>query len=401
MLHTQPESMDMDSITLSHIGPMIQGYIDRGQVAGVNTLIARRGSIVFQECYGQADMEKGVPMSPETIFRLYSMSKPITSVAALTLYERGCFQLSDPVSAFVPSFKDFRVFKGVTASGVETEPLEREITVRDLFMHTAGFIYPDEESDLGKIYHEILGPLGRTKANRIEDLAILPLAFQPGSHWRYGISNDVLGFLIGVISGMTFGEYLQQEIFEPLGMKDAGFWVPEDKVSRFAACYAPKDPTDPGRTDNLTLVDESQKRNYLAPPPVESGGGGLVCTIGDYARFAQMLVNGGSLEGTRILGRKTIQLMATDQLTDEQRMDYNWDAQRGYGYGLSVRVMVEPAKAGLNGSVGEFGWAGLAGTWVWVDPAEELVGLVMPQLIPDSFHPIPKLFSTIMYAAVS
>jgi CubicO group peptidase (beta-lactamase class C family) len=401
--HPSADTVGIDPKILEAIDPIIQHYIDRGQLPGVITQIARRGKIAHQKCFGFADVERKLELRPDAIFRIYSMSKPVTAVAALILFERGFFDLYDPISAYIPSFANSRVLQRVTTSGPSSVPLNREISIRDLFMHTSGLIYPDGKSDLSRLYQK---ELARSEGVRmsteetIDRLASLPLAFHPGERWHYGFSNDVLGRLIEVVTGKSFGEFLREEVFGPLGMNDTGFWVAKEKKDRLAACYEPKDRENKERHDNLKLQDDPQTSELLAQPAFESGGGGMVSTVGDYARFAQMLVNGGSLEDVRILGRKTVKLMARDHLLPAHREDFRKEGHRGYGFGLGVRVMIDPAVDGSNGSVGEFGWQGLASTWVWIDPREEMVGLFMSQLIPERFYPASRQFRTIMYAAL-
>jgi CubicO group peptidase (beta-lactamase class C family) len=399
MHRTIPERVGLSSERLARIAPIMQGYIDRGQVAGLSTLVARHGQIAHLGCYGQAHIEQGRPVTPETIFRIYSMSKPVTAAAALMLYERGLYTLYDPISAYIPSFKDGQVLLGLSADGEpQTVPVEREMTIKDLFRHTSGLVYGDGQGDIDKVYQRAgEGLRERTEppktADFIDGLAGLPLAFQPGQEYFYGYSIDVLGRLIEVLSGMRFGEFLQRELFEPLGMADTAFWVPEEKRERFAALY---------RMDHgLELEDSPGSRQYDRPPAFESGGGGLVSTLGDYARFAQMLVNGGELDGVHILGRKTVALMGTNHLEPQQQACF--DARmnkRGYGYGLGVRVMHDLSKAATAGSLGEFGWDGAASTWFCVDPAEDLIAVHMIQMMPFAYYPIMLQFQALVYQAL-
>ncbi|MBN1400485.1 MAG: serine hydrolase [Anaerolineae bacterium] len=399
MHRTIPERVGLSSERLGRIAPIMQGYVDRGQVAGLSTLVARHGQIAHMECFGQADIARGRPVTPDTIYRIYSMSKPITAVAALTLYERGLYTLYDPISAYIPSFKDGQVLVSLSADGQpQTVPVEREITIKDLFRHTSGLVSGNGERDIDKVYQRAAAPLREraelpTTAEFMDGLARLPLAFQPGQEYFYGYSNDVLGRLIEVLTGMRFSEFLQRELFEPLGMTDTAFWVPEEKRERFAALYR----MDQG----LELEASPGARRYDRPPAFESGGGGLASTLGDYARFAQMLVNGGELDGVRILGRKTVQLMGTNHLEPQQQACF--DARmnkRGYGYGLGVRVMHDLSKAATAGSLGEFGWDGAASTWFCVDPVEDLIAVHMIQMMPFAYYPIMLQFQALVYQAL-
>lgn len=394
-----PESVGLSSERLARITPVMQGYVDRGQVAGLSTLVARHGKIAHLQCFGQADVERGRPVNPDTIFRIYSMSKPITAVAALMLYERGLYTLYDPISKYIPAFKSPQVLVGLVGDKPQTVPAEREITIKDLFCHTAGLSYGFGDSDIDKVYRqnsEKLGLPGRslTTAQFIDALASLPLAFQPGSQYLYSWCIDVLGRLVEVLSGMTFGEFLKRELFDPLGMNDTGFYVPAEKLDRFAALYQMSE-------GGFRLADGQFARNYSQPPAFESGGGGLVSTLTDYARFAQMLVNGGELDGVRILSRKTVQLMGTNHLTPTQQAYFDQRMnKRGYGYGLGVRVMHNLSAAATAGSLGEFGWDGAASTWFCVDPVEDLIAVHMIQMMPFAYYPIMLQFQALVYQAL-
>lgn len=381
--------------SLSHITGVMQGFIDRGEAAGLNLLIARRGVPVYEACLGLADIEAGKPMTPETIFRIYSMSKPVTVVATLILYERGYFSLDDPVSRFLPAFGEQKVLAPDPAAQPGTIPAGRAVTLRHLLTMTSGIPYPGQGSEIERIYQQAFdqaeaGGKDVSLAETVDLIASLPLAFTPGTQWLYGLSHDVLGRVVEVVSGKALDRFLAEEIFAPLGMADTGFFVPKEKTMRLAAAYGP------GENGPLTLKDSPKNSRYLKPPPCLSGGGGLVSTIGDYARFAGMLLYGGEYGGVRILGRRTVRLMTADHLGAGLA---GWEIP-GYTYGLGVRVMKDPAAAGFGGSVGEFGWAGYASTWFCVDPAADLVAILMAQYIPDGTYPYAERFRNMLYAAL-
>jgi CubicO group peptidase (beta-lactamase class C family) len=329
------------------------------------------------------------------------MTKPITAVATLMLLEEGHFQLCDPVSRFIPGFKDVMVFAGKTDTGIELAHAEREVTICDLFTHTSGLSYgsnPDDPVDALYLQEQKKGTLPEdafTLEHLIQALTHLPLAHQPGSKWRYSLSTDVLGYLVQVISGQALDTFLQERIFDPLGMVDTGFCVPTEKLARLSALYTAKD-------GGLDLAEPSAAERAAKMPSFLSGGGGLFSTVADYARFAQMLLNGGELDGARLLGRKTVELMATNQLPAEL-LPFGFGEHAiiyGYGFGLGVRVLVDVALSRVVGSVGEFGWDGAFSTYFWIDPKEDLLGVLMPQLGPNGSYPIHQQFKTLTYQAL-
>ena len=390
-----PESVGVSSSRLARLGRCMEAYIDRGDFAGLVVLIARHGAVCYLETFGQMDIEAQKPMAVDTIFRIYSMSKPITTVAALTLYEQGRFQLTTPVSEFIPAFKDLQVLRSFTETDIEFEPLAREMTVRDLMTHTSGLTYGfDDSSPIEEMYRQhIHGDkfLRRSLQETMALLADLPLVHQPGTAWRYSVSTDVLGYIVEAASGMPLGSFLQQQVFEPLGMQDTGFFVPPDRIDRLAANYAPEPD------GSLRLVDAPSTGIYSRPPRLESGGGGLASTIGDYFQFAQMLLNGGTWGGERILSRKTIELAMMNHLTPEMLPSYQ---NPGFGFGLGGKVLMDPAQAQIVGSPGLFGWGGAATTDFWIDPTEQLVGVIMPQLMDGGEYPLQADFQVLVYQAL-
>ncbi|GAF68830.1 unnamed protein product, partial [marine sediment metagenome] len=380
-----PEEAGFSANKLSRIGTWMQRYVDQDKLAGLIALVARRGKVVYLERVGMMDVEAAKPMQFDTIFRFYSMTKPITTVALMMLYEEGRFQLHDPVSRFIPEFADVKVFAGATEGGFKVTELEREMTIWHLLTHTAGLTYDfSEDSPVDALYleadlHNVDTPL----EEMIHKLNKLPLVHQPGTAWRYSMATDVLGYLIEVISGTLLDVFLKEKVFKPLSMEDTDFYVPEEKLGRFAAMYG---PTENG---GIELLDAPATSQYTRPPRFLSGGIGLVSTASDYMRFCQMLLNRGELDGTRLLGRKTVELMTINHLPDELiPIQVQPHTLHGCGFGLGFRVLVDVPSAGRLGSKGEFGWGGAASTSFFIDPQEELVGLLLSQLSPSRYYPI-------------
>ncbi len=370
-------------------------FVSEGQIAGCSAMIVQGGETRFEGCFGYADIEKQVRIDENTIFPIASMSKVVTVVGLMRLYEQGLFKLWDPVSAYLPGFKKPVVAEERPDHTYALVPAKGEVTLRQLFTMTSGVPYPGQDTAAARIRLEreesylASGqpvPDARTYYNWVGQQ---PLAFEPGERWMYGFSIDILGAVIEVLTGKALGEYLKETVFDPLGMADTGFFVPAEKHDRIATLYHINDGMKP------------HKRDYPTRKPLlESGGGGLFSTVRDYSRFAQMLLGGGRLDGERILGRKTIDLIATDHLTPQQQATHDWDTQRGYGYGLGVRVMTHPEVADINGSVGEWGWDGVFGNWFCVDPAENLTCVYLTTNLPgDHYRFIPKLMAS-MYASL-
>jgi len=391
-----PEKAGLSSTRLSGINSIMQRYVDEEKLAGIITLVARRGEIVHVEKYGMMDIEGNKPMALDTIFRIYSMTKPITSAAVMMLYEEGRFHLGDPISRFIPGFKDVMVCAGETKSGLVLTDAEREISIWHLLTHTAGLSYgTDETSPVDALYRKRLWDVleqnpDTTLEEMAQSLSTLPLVHQPGDAWHYSMATDVLGYLVQVISGMPFDAFLQQRIFQPLGMEDTDFYVPERKIGRFSATYGP------GEDGGIKIVDAPASSTYAQPTKHPSGGGGLVSTVADYVRFAQMLLNKGTLDGERLLSRKTLELMTANHLPDGVHpFD---DPTRGFGLGFGVRTWLAPSQ--IVGSVGSYGWGGAASTDFWVDPQEELIGLLMLQFMPSGHYPVSDDFRVQTYQAI-
>ena len=402
-----PEAVGLSSPRLSHIRAVMNRHVADKQIPGAIGLIARHGKIAYQEAYGMADIEAGRPMQPDTIHRIYSMSKPVTSVAVMMLYEEGRILLSDPVAKYLPEFAKMKV--GVEqkdpATGqmtLTTVPARRPITIRDLLRHTSGLTYGffgDTLVDRQYRQEKILSELNL--AEFVTHVAKLPLLFEPGTKWNYSVSVDVLGRLVEVVSGRSFDQYLQERIFTPLQMTDTGFYVPPAKKNRLAKLYT---LTKEGRLTPAEVCATRQEctdkfpnaaPSYLEPVALLSGGGGLVSTANDYLRFCQMLLNGGQLDGVRLLSRKTVELMSSDHLGEIQM------GLPGYGFGLGFAVSKAPGQAGMMGSAGEYNWGGAAGTKFWIDPKEDMIGIYMIQILPHTGLEYGSEFRVMAYQSIA
>ncbi|TVY09175.1 serine hydrolase domain-containing protein [Paenibacillus cremeus] len=380
----------------SRLTPLLKSLVEMNHgPAGCACTVIQNGEVLYQEGFGYADLDKGTPIAQDTIYRIYSMTKVVTCVAALMLYEKGHFLLNDPVEEYLPEFKNLSVYR-YNEFGVRTaSPAAGSIRIKDLFMMTSGLTYGGDILETERQTRTIMENAVHTMDMRAlsQALATVPLAFDPGTHWKYGTSHDVLAALIEVISGESFGEFLRTNIFEPLAMNDTAFRISDDKRDRLCVMYDRKE-------DGTLTPNVDRDAPYQPGCKYESGGGGLLSTIGDYSRFAQMLARGGELDGVRILSRKTIELMAQNHLGPEQLKDFNWPQMKGYGYGLGVRVMIDPAEGGINGTIGEFGWAGLAGSWVLIDPKEQLSVVYMQQMLPSNEPYIHPRLRAVIYGAL-
>lgn len=363
-----PETVGMDSERLDRVTQRMQELVDAGELAGVVTMAARHGKIVHAEAVGYRDIEVGDSLEVDDIFRIYSMTKPVTGVAMMILYEEGKFSLSDPVERHIPEFADLQVAVGVDDNGdFITEPTDHPMTIRELMSHTSGLTYGVfSQSTVDDLYNELdVLNKGQTLQEMIDKIASVPLRQQPGSLWHYSIGVDVQGYLVEKLSGQKFGDFLEERIFEPLGMNDTAFYVPPEKVARFAQDYT--------YGEDGSLVPGggfSDMIDYLANQTFQSGGGGLVSTAMDYMRFSQMLLNGGELNGVRILSPLTVKMMHTNHMPEG--MPLNVFGQRGTSFGLDFEIIEDPVEAG-GVSKGEYSWRGAAGTWFWIDPAQDMV----------------------------
>ncbi len=393
------KTIDDDSPRIDELSTLMQGYVDSGKSAGMSTLVCHRGEIRHFACCGHADIDSAAPIRADTIFRIYSMTKPITSVALLQLLEQGRFELDDAARRWIPRLGSLKVDGG--------GKLESDITIRQLLTHTAGFSYgfDPENIPVDRHYAEVWrgGIHDKTLEQLMQTLLEFPLLAQPGSRWHYSIATDICGYLVELISDMPFADYLQANILDPLGMGDTAFEIDADRVDRFASLYgySEKDPLA-----KLEGRDTSPLVPSLSGVPVRlhSGGGGLLSTAPDYLRFAQAMLNRGELDGVRILRPQTVSLMTTNQLPAELLpLDFNGIARgdyRGYGFGLGYCITIDPAATAAAGSRGDFGWGGMADTYCWIDPARDLVAILMQQYLPSLHHAGRKDFRNAVYAAL-
>ena len=380
-----PEDVGMSTSRLGRIAPVMQRWVDDGKIPCALTMIAREGRLVHFEKFGTQDVASAKPIGFDTIFRIYSMTKPITSVAVMMLYEEGHFQLSTPVSELIPAFKDMQVY---TEDGAAIVDAEREMTVKHLLTHTAGIIYGgDWEHPINERYRDA-NFYGGDLANMVQELGNIPLLHHPGDGWHYGMSTDVLGYLVEVVSGVSFEEYLKTQILEPLGMVDTAFSVPDEKADRYATLYEPAEDGGIQVIENAPV--SSGPRSFF-----HSGGAGLQSTAADYLRFCQMLLNDGELDGVRLLGRKTVELIRMNHISD----DWQPLERTGCGFGLGFAVVTDVAETHAPGSLGTYNWGGLASTTFWIDPVEDLIGILMTQLIGDS--PFHAQFRVLTYQAIT
>ena len=401
-----PEEIGLSADRLARIDRFVETkYLSTDRIAGAQLLIARRGQVGHLSTLGRMSLEGPEALREDSIFRIYSMTKPITTVAAMMLYERGLFQLNDPVHAYLPEFRKLRVYAQGTHPNYLTTRPERPMRIKDLLMHTSGLTYGFVcRSNVDHGYRK----LGLGQAHGAYDLkefsealSGLPLEFSPGTAWNYGVSTDVLGYLVEVLSGRPFAEFLQEEIFAPLGMEDTGFFVPESKGVRLPGCYELQ------ADGSNRLTDAAPTTPYMVPPKFPSGGGGLVSTTADYFRFCEMLRQGGSLGGVRLLAPKTVELMTINHLPDDCDLtdfaaggSFSETPYEGVGFGLGFSINLGGARTSNTGSFGEFAWGGMASTAFWIDPVEELVVIFMTQLIPSGAYNFRAELRSQIYASL-
>jgi CubicO group peptidase (beta-lactamase class C family) len=406
MTPVKPESVGFSSERLERLHALIQGEIDKKELAGAVTILARHGKIVEYRTYGVRDMATGAPMTRDTIFRDYSMTKPATGVAMMILYEQGKWLPMDPIAKYVPEFAHLKVFDGVDATGkmILAEP-EHAPTMSELMSHTAGFSYGNGDTLADKMYGELKVRDGKTLQDMIDRLAQIPLLYQPGKGWVYSLSMDIEGYIVEKLSGESLPDFMREQIFAPLGMKDAGFFVPAEKRSRFSPGYHYDAKTG-------ELVEEPMENgaptDYAEQPTAPSGGGGLVSTAEDYYRMAQMLANGGELGGVRILSPATVKLMTSNHVPQGviDGVGGPWGIgmhvmRPGFGYGYNCAVIFDPPLANLPDGKGTFFWDGAAGTWFWVDPTNDIVFVAMIQrrTSPDN-HSLLYRSHAVVYGAL-
>jgi CubicO group peptidase (beta-lactamase class C family) len=394
---------------LMHVSQTIKSrYVESGLIPGALTLIWRRGEVAHLGLSGVTDLERGTAMAEDAIFRIYSMTKPVTSVAALMLLEEGKLGLDDFVHRYIPGFEHLSVFGGGNLdAGFLSQPAARPMKVIDLMRHTSGLTYgilarTNLDAAYAKLKVAEAGTIGGLPA-MIAQLERLPLEFSPGVAWNYSVATDVLGYLVEKISGQSLGDFVRQRILRPLGMADTDFHVPAEKQARLASCYYAK-------AGKLLLYDDGQKSIFAKPPSLESGGGGLAGTAADYLRFCRMLLGGGALEGTRLLSPKTVALMTMNQLPGGREMTemmpfttmFNESGYSGVGFGLGVAVTVNLRQTGLPGTVGEYGWGGAAGTYFFCDPKEDLAVVFMTQVLasPERIR-LRRDLRTLVYGAMT
>jgi len=401
-----PADVGLSAERLSRIPALFQRYLDQRLLAGYEILIGRAGRAVYRTTQGVKDWDTGAPFDEDSIHRIYSMTKPVTSVALMMLCEQGLIRLEHDVARYIPAFADLRVFASGDARVFRTRRPARRMQVRDLLTHTSGLTYGFMHQHAVDALYRRAGigterERGETLEHFVERLAQMPLLFSPGERWNYSVSTDVCGRLVEIVSGQRLDEFFRTRIFEPLGMHDTGFTIDEAKLDRLSSCYE-RLPDGSG----LRKQDDAAASSYRAPCSFHSGGGGLLSTASDYFRFCQMLLNGGALGGARLLSPTTVAFMTRnhlpgnrtlaemgDSLFSEARMD-------GSGFGLGFSVVIDPIRAISPVSEGACSWGGLASTFFWVDPAQELIGVFMTQLMPSSSYPVRQELQTLVYAAI-
>ncbi len=395
---------------LNRVVDLCERYVNEGKLPCAQVQIVQEGDVVLRHSTGMADIESSKPLDDDSIFRIYSMTKPITSIALMQLYEQGKFLLEDPVEKFLPAFKDPVVLLGGSLLKPETRPAQTVMTIRDLLTHTSGLTYGFHfQNNLDQMYRDqkLGGPLtekqGRANVSLeegIDRLGGLPLLFDPGTAWNYSMSTDVCGRLIEVIGGCSLDEYLEENIFKPLGMEDTGFFVTEDKVDRFTSNYIL------GSDRSLERIDPAEDSPYLKERLFLSGGGGLISTTDDYQKFVNMLLNAGAFGEEQIIGRRTLELMTMNHLplgkllNEVGQSTFSETALAGMGFGLGFSVLMDPAANAGLGTIGEFAWGGAASTRFWVDPVEKVSCIFMTQFMPSSYYPIRRELTTSVYQAM-
>ncbi|MFT7503585.1 MAG: CubicO group peptidase (beta-lactamase class C family) [Gammaproteobacteria bacterium] len=396
-----PADAGFDAGRLARIDDHFKQYVDDGRLPGWQVVVSRKGEIAYSSTYGKRNIEADLPWEPDTICRMFSMTKPITSVAAMILYEEGKLQLKDKVSKYIPSFEDARVYRGGSAMAPATEGQTEPMKIWHLLTHTSGLTYGFHNNHVTDALYRKAGfewgtPKGMDLEACCDAWAGLPLAFQPGAEWLYGVSTDVLGRIVEVVSGQTLDAFFRERILDPLGMTDTEFWVEGAKRERFAELYYPvnkKTAVMPGAS-----LDKK--------PTMLGGGGGLCGTAADYLRFCHMLLNGGALDGERILGSRTVKYMATNHLPggaileDFGRPLFAETEFNGMGFGLGFSVVLDSAENKVIGSAGQYAWGGAASTAFWVDPVEEIVAVFLTQLLPSSTYPIRPILQQLVYQAL-
>ncbi|MEB0039261.1 MULTISPECIES: serine hydrolase domain-containing protein [unclassified Pseudomonas] len=401
-----PESVGLSSERLARIDAFIQKeYIDTGKLPCASTQIWRHGQLAYSSVLGSADKERGLPLKADSLFRIYSMTKPITSIAFMMLVEEGKVSLDDPVARYIPSWANLGVFQAGVTGAFQTRKPTQAMQVIDLLRHTSGLTYGfQQRSNVDAAYRHLkldgVNSEGGLEAF-VTALASVPLEFDPGEAWNYSVSTDVLGYLVQVISGMPFETFLRERVFQPLNMVDTDFSVRTGQEHRLTACYALD------QHGNVVLQDDPATSAFLSDPATKSGGGGLVSTADDYMRFSRMLLNGGELDGVRIVSPKTLKLMTMNHLPGGKELGEMSDSPfseslvDGLGFGLGFAVTINQARTLNMGSLGEFFWGGMASTGFWIDPVEDIAVVFMTQLMPSSAYPIRQKLRTLVYSALT
>ncbi len=402
-MSARPEALGLSSQRLALADRFMQErYVDKGRLKGVSYQVFRRGEIAHTAVMGLADAERGAPLKDDSIFRIYSMTKPITSLAFMMLVEEGKVALDDPVSRYIPSWKNLGVYQSGIDGAYITRPVARPMQIVDLLRHTSGLTYGfQNRTNVDAAYRRAgIGVLGKTVGldGMIEALADIPLEFSPGEAWNYSVATDVLGYLVGKISGTPFETFLEERIFKPLGMRDTAFIVAPENQSRFTACYV----RGPG---GITLEDDPTRSPYLSSPKMVSGGGGLVSTLTDYMTFCRMVLNKGELNGARFVSPKTLQLMGANHLPGGKDLSatsvslFSEATYSGVGFGLGFATTTHAPATLIPGSNGDLWWGGMASTFFWIDPVEDLIVTLMTQMIPSGAYPIRRELRTLVYSA--
>jgi len=396
----------LDPARLPRIAAHFDRYVEDGRLPGWLALVHRDGEVVYEHASGLRDVEAGLPVEGDTLWRIYSMTKPITSVAAMMLWEEGHFELKDPIARFLPEFGAPRVYRGGAMAKVVTEPATEPIRMWHLLSHTSGLTYGFHHADPVDALYRAAGyewstPPSKDLAACCQDWASLPLLFQPGSEWNYGVSTDVLGRVVEVVSGQPLDAFLAARVLDPLGMSETGFHAPESEHGRLAALYTPHPET--GRATRLDALGDAARQ----PPACLSGGGGLVSSAADYLRFSRMLLAGGELDGVRLLSPRTLRLMTSNQLPGGADLEavgrplFSETTFDGVGFGLGFSVVEDPVAGRSASSRGEFAWGGAASTAFWVDPAERMIGLFFTQLLPSSTYPLRTQMHQLVHQAIT
>ena len=388
----KPEQVGISAERLNLIKPAMQSYVDEKKLPGMVTMVARHGKVVSFEKFGLMDINQ--PMQSDAIFRIASMTKPITSVAVMMLYEEGFFQLDDPIAKYIPEFQDLKVFTKKDINGIHSEDQKKPMTIRNLLTHTSGLASGMEDSPVDSMYREA-GLSDGTLKNMVQKLDGIPLKYQPGTRWQYGRSTDVLGYLVEVVSGKSLDVFLKEKIFIPLKMTDTDYSVPEQKLNRVSKVY--------GAGKNGIEIINNLEINHVSPPvKFISGNGGLLTTASDYMIFSQMLLNKGIYHGVRILQSKSVDLMTSNQISSVIMPDDDFLGRlmKGMGYGFGVAIVEDSGKSNTSGSKGSYWWTGSANTYFYIDPKKDLILILMTQFVPNFQYPVFKEFKEIVYKAI-